>query len=392
MHQIIGGGGHSHGHSGCDHDHDHAEHSVVKKIVALVLSFVLVAGFWYAYMPKSYFQKGFIVGEVVSVEESEQKSNDLFTENIEKVQVRLKSGENVQAERVIVANASYSEQNKLEAGDKVVVNQIENVAEGSPYQIADVYRLNVLLFLFVLLVLTACVLSGWAAVYSFIGLAFSVLVLTLFIVKGILAGYSPLLVTILGSFLISTVSVYLGHGFNKRTSVAILGIVSTLTFVGLLSVIFVKLGSLYGMGSEEAFFLQIDSETGINLQGIFLAGIIIGTLGVLDDITTSQVAVVNELQKANPTLSKFELYKRSITVGKEHITALINTLVLAYAGASMPLFILFVQESIQPVWSLLNGEFIAEEIVRTLLGSVALILSVPVTTWLAVNFISKQKK
>jgi uncharacterized membrane protein len=380
MHQIHGGGE-------CDHS---KETSLWQKILAILVAVVLIIGFWMQALPKSYFDKDFIVGEVTEDFGMELNENDLFAENVQLLKVELKNGESVQAESVQIGEVN--EQALISLGDKVVVNRIENISEGTPYQIVDVYRLNSLLFLFGLLVLVAFVLSGWVAIYSFIGLAFSVLVLMYVIVNGILAGYDPLLVTIIGSLLISTVSVYLGHGLNKKTTIAVVGIVSTLVFVGILSIIFVKLASLFGRGSEEAFFLQMDVGSSINLQGIFLAGIIIGTLGVLDDITTSQVAVVDQLRKANPNLTSIELYKRAISVGKEHISALINTLVLAYAGASMPLFILFVQDSIQPVWGLLNGEFIAEEIARTLLGSIALILSVPVTTLLAAKLLGKKDK
>jgi uncharacterized membrane protein len=326
---------------------------------------------------------------VIAVNDTLNEDNELFSQTVQKLTVELNNGDVVESEFVLTGEVPDGK--LLKEGQSVVVSLIDNQSAGSNYQVVDMYRLNVLFVVFGLLVLVACWFSGWSAIYSLIGLAFSVVVLIFFIVKGILAGYNPLLVTILGSFLITFVAVYLGHGLKKRTSIAVLGIISTLTLAGFLSLIFVKLAGLFGMGSEEAFFLQIDSGSEINLQGILLAGIIIGTLGVLDDITTSQVAVVDEIRKANPSLSRFEVYKRSVSVGKEHIAALINTLVLAYAGASLPLFILFVSDSIQPVWSLLNGEFIAEEIMRTLIGSIALILSVPITTFLAVEFLVKKK-
>lgn len=381
MHQILDHAGH------CE-DHNH-QIKLWQKVLAVVVSCLLLFAFGYQLMPKSYFEKDFIVGQVVQDLGVERIDNELFSETVQKVVVDLKNEERVEADLVLVG--AIDENVLLSVGDRVVINFIEGIASGSQYQVVDVYRLNILLFLFVLLVLVGFIFSGWNAIFSFLGLIFSIWVLIYVVVNGILAGYDPLLITILGSFLISTVSVYLGHGLTKRTTIAIIGIIVTLAVIGLLSVIFVQLASLFGMGSEEAFFLQLDSDRVINLQGIFLAGIIIGTLGVLDDITTSQVAVVDELYKANNKLSAIELYKRAISVGKEHITALINTLVLAYAGASMPLFILFTQDSIQPVWTLLNGEFIAEEIVRTLLGSIALILSVPITTLLAAKFLHKIK-
>jgi uncharacterized membrane protein len=376
---------HDHGH----HHHSHGRANPISfqaKIIGFIC-FIAMATVLFTYVsPSAEFEKGFITAKVVENLGVTIEENDLFAEKIVSYKLQLASGEQVVGEQVLVGDQETS---PFKVGEKVVVNMVDVADESSSYQVVDKYRLNVLLLLFGILLLSACAFVGWNSIFSFLGLGFSLVILIFFIVKGILAGYNPLLVTILGSFLIATVSVYLGHGFNKRTSIAILGIISTLTFVGFLSVFFVYLGGFLGLGSEEAFFLQLDSVNGINLKGILLAGIIIGTLGVLDDVTTAQVAVVSELKKANLHLSKKELYASAVTVGKEHITSLINTLVLAYAGASMPLFILFVQDGIQPIWSLLNGEFIAEEVLRTLAGSIALVLSVPFTTWLAVKFLKK---
>jgi len=155
--------------------------------------------------------------------------------------------------------------------------------------------------------------------------------------------------------------------------------------------IFVEGSQLLGLGSEEAMFLQLDPSLTLNLQGLLLSGIIIGTLGVLDDVTASQAAVVDEISKANESLGFKELYKRGLSVGHEHIAALVNTLFLAYAGAALPLFLLFYINKTQPLWVILNGELIAEEIVRTMVGSSALVLAVPITTALAAYFIPKYR-
>jgi len=167
---------------------------------------------------------------------------------------------------------------------------------------------------------------------------------------------------------------------------------STLITLGIsigLATFFVNISRLLGQGSEDAMFLANSSLGEINLQGLLLAGIIIGTLGVLDDITTAQTSVVGELRLANPTLSKHELHKRALVVGKEHISSLVNTLVLAYAGASLPLFLLFSAYPDTPFWYSLNSQFISEEVVRTLVGSTALILAVPISTYIAAHFLSK---
>jgi uncharacterized membrane protein len=147
---------------------------------------------------------------------------------------------------------------------------------------------------------------------------------------------------------------------------------------------------LNGNGTEDAFFLQANSLK-INLQGVFLSGIIIGVLGVLDDVTTGQSAAVEELHFANPTLGFSELYRRGLSVGREHIASLVNTLVLAYTGVSFPFLLLYGSRQLQPLWVTLNGNFIAEEIVRTLVGSSVLVIAVPLTTLLAAYYYGRKR-
>jgi uncharacterized membrane protein len=149
---------------------------------------------------------------------------------------------------------------------------------------------------------------------------------------------------------------------------------------------------LFGNGSEASLLLQSTALGNIDLQGLLLAGIVIGTLGILDDITTAQTAVVEELYIANPSFSRKELYGKAMSVGREHIASLINTLVLAYAGAFFPLFLIIILNFNQPLWTVINSEFISEEIVRALVGSTALVLAVPFTSFLATMYFTRIKK
>ena len=152
---------------------------------------------------------------------------------------------------------------------------------------------------------------------------------------------------------------------------------------------------LSGLGTDDAFSLQFGQTGNINFKGLLLGGIIIGTLGVLDDITTSLSATIEEIKKANPKYTFWELVKSGLRVGSEHISSLVNTLVLAYAGVSLPLFLFLILNPMQhPLWTILNSEIIVEEIVRTLAGSIGLILAVPITTLLAawLNTTKSQKK
>lgn len=278
---------------------------------------------------------------------------------------------------------------QLKPGERIIVSYLRTPDGAEYYNIADKYRLTpffvLLAFFFVLVVY----ISRWKGLASVGGLCISLFVLAAFIVPKIITGSNPFFISLAGAFIIAVTSIYFAHGVSKRTTIAIVSTLGTLTFTAVLAYISVSLTKLFGLGSEEAFYLQISNVGHINLRGLLLGGIMLGALGVLDDITTAQSAVVDELKKANTTLSFSELYRRGISVGNEHVASLVNTLVLAYAGASLPLFVLFSADSLQPLWVSLNSEIIMEELVRTLVGSIGLVFAVPITTFLAAYVFSK---
>lgn len=226
-------------------------------------------------------------------------------------------------------------------------------------------------------------LGGRIGFTSMLGLGVSIAVLMLYIIPNIVRGANPLLISVTGSAAIAYTALYLAHGFNRRTSLALLSTVITLVLSTLMAVAFVHLANLFGMGSEEARFIQTGFTQNINLKGLLLGGIIIGALGVLDDITTAQTAAIDELSKANHTLGFTELFASGTSIGREHIASLINTLALAYVGASLPVFVLLFVNEEMPWWVIVNSEFLAEEIVRTLVGSSTLLLAVPISTYIA---------
>ena len=293
---------------------------------------------------------------------------------------------------VSLDNVSAVSQSDIGPGERVVVAVVSGGDGEENYFLADRYRLPglapVLAFFFALVLS----LGRKKGLGSLLGLAFSVYVISAYLVPQILAGSNPLLVSILSSLAIAVVSLYLAHGFNKRTSVALLGMVITVGLSGLFATAGVKWANLFGLGSEDALILQqLPAFSGLDFSGLLLAGIMIGVLGVLDDTATVQSATVEELKRANPELTFSELYRRGISVGREHISSLVNTLFLAYAGSQLLLFLFFYSDRNTPLWVTLNSEFIAEEMVRTLVGSVALVLAVPITTGLAAYFFSKEK-
>ncbi len=271
------------------------------------------------------------------------------------------------------------------AGDEVFVLAEEGVDGDTIFTITDIARLRPLFFLGLLFVLIILAIGRMRGFRALLGLVFSFLVIIAGIIPGILAGNDPVLVSLGYATLIVLVSTYMVYGFNKKATIAIAGMFAGTVIVGILSVTFTHFARLSGYAAEETMFLVGLLGGAINFEGLLLAGFIVGTLGVLDDLAVSQVSVVVELKRADPTLSRRELFRRAMRVGVDHIASMVNTLFLAYAGASLPLLLLFrFQEA--PFWNteqVLNHEIIATEIVRTLVGSIGLALTVPITTILA---------
>lgn len=272
---------------------------------------------------------------------------------------------------------------KVRVNDTVIVTELSN-GKQTTYQIIDTYRLDSLRYVLGLFVVVVFLLGKWKGLGALIGMTVSLLVILLFIVPQILTGRDPLLISIIGSLFIMLVTIYLAHGFSKQTTVALVATFISLVLTALLAVFFVDFVSLNGLGSDDAYSLRLGTTNIINFKGLLLGGIIIGALGVLDDITTSLSATIFELHKANPNYKFPHLIKSGLAVGHEHIASLVNTLVLAYAGASLPLFLfVIINPTNQPLWAILNNQLILEEVVRTLAGSMGLILAVPITTLLA---------
>jgi uncharacterized membrane protein len=265
--------------------------------------------------------------------------------------------------------------------DQVQVMHVIRVDGGDAFFITDPVRSGPLLVLFILFVTAIVAVSRWKGVRSLLGLGVSLYVITQFILPVILAGYPPVLVTILGAFALLSITQYLIYGWSLKTHAAVLGILISLIITGLLATIFVEATRLTGYGSEEVGFLQTAGAS-IDPRGLLLAGILIGALGVLDDVTISQASSVFELTAANPAFGVRELYRRAMNIGQDHIASTVNTLVLAYVGASLPLLLLFAIFP-QPFGQIVNREFVTEEVVRTLVGSLGLIVAVPITTLLA---------
>lgn len=282
--------------------------------------------------------------------------------------------------------------NFYKVGDKVLLDASTNDLGETNYYITDYIRTSGLLYLVVLFCLVLLFVGGVRGMRSLVSLVISFLVIIKFIIPQIIAGANPFLITIVGSSFILLAVIYITEGWNNRSHVSVVSIFISLVLTFLISSFFVSLAKLSGLASEETMFLISFGEQAINFKGLLLAGIIIGALGVLDDVVISQVVAVEQIIEANPEQESKQIFKRAYEVGVSHINSMTNTLFLAYAGAALPLLILFISgESAFSSWGqIINNEAIATEIVRTLAGSIGLITAVPISTLIAVRIFKKK--
>ncbi|MGI5827721.1 MAG: YibE/F family protein [Patescibacteria group bacterium] len=279
-------------------------------------------------------------------------------------------------------NVPMVNQQQYKKGDVVLLNATSDIDGNTIYFIADYIRRDALIGLLLIFLVITLLVAKKRAISSFIGLAVSFLIIFKFILPQIYQGANPIFIAIVSSIVIIPFTFYLSHGVNKKTAVAIIGTFVSLLVTGVLAGIFVSAAKLTGFASEEAGFLQVAMGDTVNIKGLLLAGIIVGALGILDDITVAQAAIVLQLKETEKKLGFKDLYQKAMKIGQDHIASMINTLILVYAGASLPLLLLFIDNP-QPFAHVINHEIIATEVVKTLVGSIGLVIAVPVTTCIA---------
>lgn len=360
------------------------------KMLSLLLALLLGTGF----TSKIHAQETtevFSRAKVVSIIEEGVTEIGGYQNPYQKLQVKLLSGPEKGKVINLVHGGIYAITNdqKVTEGQLVVINSL--TAEGQiTYWLIDKYRLQPIIVISVIFFLLVIFISGLKGIGSIVGMLLSLIVIVRFIVPQILQGSDPLTVSLLGSLFILFTTMYFAHGYNNQTTIAVVSTFIALFVTGALSILLVSLAHLTGLGTEEAYSLQLGQTSNINLKGLLLGGIIIGALGVLDDITTTQVAAIFQIHSVNPKIKLSQLITKGMNIGKEHVSSLVNTLLMAYAGASLPLFILFVlNPSNQPYWAIINSEIVSEEIIRTISGSFGLILAVPLSTYLASWYVTR---
>lgn len=281
--------------------------------------------------------------------------------------------------------------NHYKVGDEVVVWWSKDVDGTDLFYVTDYVRDMTLLWMALVFAVVVVAVARWQGVRALVALVISFVVILHGILPAILHGADPVPVAALGALVIVGLGIVLVHGFTRASLVSVTGVALTLLVVTLVAHGFTLWARLSGFGSEESYLLTQLLGEGLNMRGIFLAGVLIGALGVLDDIVVSQVAVVQELMSANTNLTRWELFERAMRVGVDHASAVTNTLFLAYAGASLPLLLLFMvhEAPFLTARDVLNNELVASEVVRTIVGSLGLLCAVPITTLVAV-FVMKR--
>jgi len=277
--------------------------------------------------------------------------------------------------------ATQFEVPELAVGDEIVLLDVATSPEQYRYSFADFQRASPLLWLVAAFVVVVVVFGRWQGVRALVGLAASGAVLVAFLVPALLRDQPAVPVALAGTVLIGFIALYLAHGVNTGTTVALAGTLVSLALTSGLALVVAAATNLTGLADDRAQTLRVTAEA-LDLRGLLIAGIVVGALGVLDDVTVSQVSIVAALRRANPGLPTRLLYHEATRVGRDHVASTVNTLVLAYAGASLPLLLFFTQGN-QPVGRLMTSELIAVEVVRMLVGSIGLVASVPITTALA---------
>lgn len=299
----------------------------------------------------------------------------------QRVFVRLGSGSDRSRAAAFLVLDTQFDVPQLELDDEVVLLDSPAAPPEYRYAYVDRERTAPMAWLAVAFALVVVVFARRQGLRALVGLLASVLLLVVFLVPALLRDEPAVLVALAGASAVACLALYLAHGFTTATTVALLGTLASLLGITALANLAVAAAQLTGLADPDTQVLRVTAES-LNLRGLLIAGIVIGALGSLDDVTVTQVSTVAALRRANPGLSARRLYGEALRVGRDHVASSVNTLVLAYAGAALPLLLFFAQGT-QPVLRILTGEIVAIEIVRMLVGSIGLIVAVPVTTALA---------
>ncbi len=362
----------------------------MKKLL-LLTAFVFIFGLGISSSVHAQEMSVTMKAEVLEVTGSEDRvvTGVEGTKKYQTLKVKILSGPETGA--TITANNDYL---LLKKGDVFyVTHTVDNLDAIDAYNVAEPYRMTTLYIVASMFILCVIVFGGWQGIRGLASLIASVLVIFYLFLPGILHGFSPVLLSLGICSLIIIIGSYITHGFNRTTTSAVVGMLATILVTGLLAYWSVLHGRLTGFDSEESTALAYAVNGHVDFVGLLLGGMLIGLLGVLYDAAIGQAVAVEELHRVGPHIDTWTIYKRAIRMGKEHIGALVNTLAIAYVGASLPLLLVYSNYiSAGDITLTINREVFASELLRIMIGSIGLMMAVPITTLVAMWIIVGKKK
>lgn len=330
--------------------------------------------------------KGTFKAKVLKVSEGRQE-NVGFSDVVaiyKNLEVKFLNGP--EKDQIVILESDFP---NIKEGQKVYINH--NIHSGiNVYTVTNIDRVNSILFFVLLFIIVIIFFGGWQGFRSVISLAFSFIAIFYVLLPILLKGYNPILSSFLIASAILFLAIFFTHGFNKESAVAYSGTMIAVLITSFLAMVAVKITNLSGFVGDESTYLNMNTGGTLNFSGLLLAGIIVGVLGVLDDIAVTQASVVTELFNTDKNLTRRQIYIKAIRVGKEHVSALVNTLVLAYVGTALPLLLL-IKSYGYDMQTILNMEGVSTEIIRAIVGSIGLIMTVPIVTLLAVFYLKNYK-
>lgn len=329
--------------------------------------------------PTSFQDAPLFEGKVIEIlSEKNVEKTDIAYIGASKIQTLLVEGDIDGTVKKISLENSLT---MLKKGDRVF---FQKPVSGKKFIMAEVSRTRGLVWLSVFFVALVLVVSGRKGFRALVGLLFTFAVIISFLVPRILAGQNSIAVSLAAAVFVLIGTLYVTYGWNKKSFSALVGITVALLFASLLAQWTISELRFTGFGSEEAAFLNQETGDRVNIIALLISGIIIAAIGILDDIAITQASTVFTLASTKTSLTRWEIFRKAMAVGKDHISAVINTLILAYTGAALPLVLLLSIGNNVHVGYTASLEIVAEEIVRTLVSSSGLVLAVPITTLVAV--------
>ncbi len=332
--------------------------------------------------------------EVIAESEKTREDNSLFIQQDLKLEILKGENKGMQVYFYGISDLEVFSSLTYEKGDKVFIDSYLDESGEETYYVVDAVRTKALIILALIFIAILIFVGRFKGLRALFSLILSFIVIIKFILPQILAGQDPFLVSLIGGLIIMIIIIYLTEGWHRKSHLAILSVFISLISILALSLIFVGLADLSGLAQEEAAFLVGVGDLQINFRGLLLAGFIIGAIGVLDDIIVGQIEATESLREANPSLSKKKIFGLAYRVGNTHLGAIVNTLFLTYTGAALPLLLLFIlnQSSGLSLERFLSTEAVATEVVRTLVGSIGVMLSMPIATFFGAFYGKPLKK